>query len=191
MEASTFVSNRRKRRTLSSPASSCACPPLLSLLQLSSRYCNTRADMITREEAESVLSKAPSPSYLRSTIIHRLPSLATLGGAFWAGQSLTTELLATSTLLTGVSTTLVATAPVAVGCLAVGGAMLLFSRSARARGSDVAVGVAEGEEGMERMEIMLWRGARRVEVESIRPLGECELRRELFPPPPLSILAGR
>ena len=132
--------------------------------------------MITRDEAESVLAKARSPrSPLRSTIIHRLPSLATLGGAYWAGQSLTTEVLATSTLLTGASTTLLATAPIAAGCLAVGGAMMLFSRSARARG----VWEEEAGNGVGGMEMILWEGARRrVDTALIRTLTRVELERK-------------
>ncbi|KAM0751035.1 hypothetical protein T439DRAFT_325192, partial [Meredithblackwellia eburnea MCA 4105] len=133
------------------------------------------ADLITKEEAESVLAKAQNPhvATLRQTI-HRLPSIATLGGAFWAGQSLTTEVLGSSSVLAGASTTMLTTAPIAMGCLAVGGAMMLFSRSSRAR---TPVGDEDRPLREETgMELVLWdQGRRRVNTDLIRVLSEAEL----------------
>lgn len=149
-------------------------PPLHSHpSQLSTRR---QADIISRSEAEAVLSKAPTASRLRTTI-HRLPSLATLGGAFYSGSYLGTELLSLSPLFSA-SSFAVAGTPVAFGCLAVGGAMMLFSRSSRGRvGVEMQAGrEAESDGGME---MVVWKGERRrVDTSLIQVLRRDELDRE-------------
>lgn len=166
-------------------------PPVPLLFAPSNLLSRPKADLISREEAEIVLAKA-SPAAgssaflgtrarLRETI-HRLPSLATLGGAYWAGQAFTAEVLATSSTFAGAaSATLLSTAPVAVGCLAVGGAMMLFSRSASAKRQvvgDEAMVETEGQEG-EATGLVVWEGVRRrVDTDLIRTLTDHELAGE-------------
>lgn len=122
-----------------------------------------QTDLITREDAEHVLSKGPMAPSLLHTTIHRLPSLATIGGSFWAGSSLTTELIATTAMTGVIGSGIAVAAPVAVGCLTVAGTMMLFSRSSRK--SRVVDAPARG------FEMVRWEGGvaarRRVDVDLI------------------------
>lgn len=145
-----------------------------------------QADLITREEATSVLSKGPLSRFATATskahtTIHRLPSLATLGGAFYTSFYLASEAVTLSGIACGGIVAI--SAPIAAGVVGVGLGAMVFSRSSRA-GSKIGVrerGV-EREGGEEGTEMVAYEGGpvaegrRRVDVDLIMPLSERELR---------------
>lgn len=132
-------------------------PTRLPSQQLTNSHPQT--DCITREEAENVLSKGPMPPSPLPTTIHRLPSLATMAGSFWAGSAFTAECMTMMEIGGG----LTVAAPVVVGCLTVAGTMMLFTRSSR-KGRD-ADPLTHG------LEMVKWEGGvparRRVDVNLI------------------------
>ncbi|ORY76951.1 hypothetical protein BCR35DRAFT_119529 [Leucosporidium creatinivorum] len=184
-------------------------------------------DLITSTEASSILSLGPHSSRPSSsssasasasastlstrarTTIHRLPSLATLYGAYWAASSATAEALTSATAggwLAGAAGGMggvgVAALPVGAGVLAVGGMMVVFGRSRSAAAAAVAreqeqenenegrelvrerfVGGEVEEEEESGMEMILWNkavGRRWVDVERVEVLDERELMGEFL-----------
>lgn len=104
-------------------------PLSLHRRSLLTRTAQLQANLITRREAEAVLGKGPLPPsspLARAPSIHRLPSLATLTAAYYAGAQVGTRVIL-GKLNVGESRG----AQVLVGAGAVGGAVVVGSRSSR------------------------------------------------------------
>ncbi|GAA6000081.1 hypothetical protein JCM10207_006042 [Rhodosporidiobolus poonsookiae] len=89
------------------------------------------ANLITRQEAEAVLTKGPAQNVSIEAVIHRVPSFATLGAAYYAGSTYGTRRLLGPRASEGTVT------PAAVGGASAAGVALFSSKSALFSGPPV------------------------------------------------------
>ncbi|GAA5975706.1 hypothetical protein JCM11641_005843 [Rhodosporidiobolus odoratus] len=92
------------------------------------------ANLVTRDEAESILSKGPAQNLTLASSLHRIPSLAALSAAYFAGSSMGTRKLLGQKASEGVIL------PAAVGSASAAGVALFSSRSTRFSGQLPAAG---------------------------------------------------
>ncbi|GAA6028383.1 hypothetical protein JCM8097_007005 [Rhodosporidiobolus ruineniae] len=95
------------------------------------------ANLITRDEAEAILLQGPARNLSLSSYIHRFPSFASLGAAYYAGSTIGTRKLLGSRASDGVI------APVLVGSASAGGVALLSSQSTAFSGGQTLPALGE------------------------------------------------